>query len=61
VNKVKEWELAVTKNRLCAMRHSAESIFVIEYLREYESVIETASAGESGDPIVLFAEKTEGR
>jgi hypothetical protein len=26
------------------MRHSTESIFVIEYLREYESIFETASA-----------------
>jgi hypothetical protein len=41
------------------MRHSAKSIFVIEYLRE--STLETASARESGDPRVLFAEKTGGR
>jgi hypothetical protein len=33
--------------------------FVIEYLREYESVFETASACEPGDPGVLPAEKNE--
>jgi hypothetical protein len=34
-------------------RHSAEPIVVIRYLREYESIFETASAYEPG---VLFAE-----
>jgi hypothetical protein len=43
------------------MRHNAESFFVIEYLRKYESIFETASACNPGDPGVLFAEKTEGR
>jgi hypothetical protein len=32
------------------MRHSAESLLVIEYLREYESIFETAYLNESGDP-----------
>jgi hypothetical protein len=31
------------------MQHSVESIFVVEYLREYESVFETAFAHESVD------------
>jgi hypothetical protein len=31
------------------------------YLREYEFIVETDSACETGDPGVLFAEKTEGR
>jgi hypothetical protein len=43
------------------MRHTAESIFKIEYLREYEFIFETALAHESGDPAVLIAEKTESR
>jgi hypothetical protein len=33
----------------------------IEYLREYEFIFETALVHESGDPGVLFAEKTEGQ
>jgi hypothetical protein len=47
--------------RLRAMQHSAESNLIIEYLLEYEFIFETALAHESGDPGVLFAEKTEGR
>jgi hypothetical protein len=43
------------------MQHSAESIFIIEYLREYEFIFKTALAHESGGPGVLFDEKTEGR
>jgi hypothetical protein len=43
------------------MRHSAESNLVIEYLREYEFIFDTALAHESGDPGVLFGEKNEGR
>jgi hypothetical protein len=43
------------ESRLCAMRHSAESIFVIKYLCKYESIFETASACLTGDPEVLFA------
>jgi hypothetical protein len=39
------------------MHHCAESIFKVEYLREYESIFETASAHESVDPGVLFDEK----
>jgi hypothetical protein len=42
------------------MRHSGESNFIIEYLREYESTFETALAHESGYPGVLFAEKNQG-
>jgi hypothetical protein len=40
------------------MQHTAESNFIIKYLREYEFIFETALAHESGDPRVLFAEKT---
>jgi hypothetical protein len=43
------------------MRLSMESIFVIECLREYETIYKTASALESGDPEVLFDENTDGR
>jgi hypothetical protein len=43
------------------MRHSAESIFVVEYLRKYESTFEKAPAWELGDPGILFAETTENR
>jgi hypothetical protein len=31
--------------------------FVVEYLREYESIFETALAHESVDPAVLFDKK----
>jgi hypothetical protein len=34
---------------------------LIEYLREYESILKTALAHESGDPGVAFNEKTKGR
>jgi hypothetical protein len=37
------------------------SIFVIEYLREYEAKYETVLAHESVDPGVLFHEETRGR
>jgi hypothetical protein len=37
------------------------AIFVVEHLREYESIFETALAHESVDPEVLFDEKTGGR
>jgi hypothetical protein len=60
-NKIKNFWIAKTKNRLRAMRHSVESNLKIEYLREYEFIFKTALAHESGDPGVLFAEKTEGR
>jgi hypothetical protein len=33
------------------MRHSAESIFVIEYLHEYVSIFETALVRESVGPV----------
>jgi hypothetical protein len=39
--------------------HSAESIFVVEYLCEYESVFETSLVHESVDPGVLFEEKNQ--
>jgi hypothetical protein len=41
------------------MHHCAESIFKVDYLREYESIFETALAHESVDPGVLFVEKPE--
>jgi hypothetical protein len=37
---------AENKNRLCALWHSSELIYVIEYSREFESMFETASAYE---------------
>jgi hypothetical protein len=40
---------------------SAESIFIVEYLREFEFMCKTVLAHESGDPGVQFNEKTEGR
>jgi hypothetical protein len=43
------------------MHPCAESIFKVDYLREYESIFETALAHESVDPGVLFDEKTRGR
>jgi hypothetical protein len=39
------------------MQHSAESIFTIEYLRQYEFIFETALVHESGGPGVLIDEK----
>jgi hypothetical protein len=39
------------------MQHSAESIFIIEYLCEYEFIFEMALAHESGGPVVLIDEK----
>jgi hypothetical protein len=41
------------------MQYSVESIFVVEYLREYDSIFETAFAHESVDPGVLYDKKTE--
>jgi hypothetical protein len=43
------------------MHHCAESIFKVDYLREYESIFKTALTHESVDPGVLFDEKTRGR
>jgi hypothetical protein len=37
--------------------HSAESIFIFEYHREYEFIFTTALAHESGGPGVLIDEK----
>jgi hypothetical protein len=42
------------------MHHCSESIFKVDYLREYESIYETALAHESVNPGVLFDEKTRG-
>jgi hypothetical protein len=39
------------------MQHCAESIFKVDYFREYESIFETTLAHESVDPEVLFDEK----
>jgi hypothetical protein len=41
------------------MQHSVESIFVVAYIREYESVLETSLAHETVDPEVLFDEKKQ--
>jgi hypothetical protein len=46
------------------MRHSAESIFVVEsnrITRVFESICKTILAHESGDPGIQFDEKTRGR
>jgi hypothetical protein len=43
------------------MWHIVESIFIMEYLHEYEFIFETALAHGSGGPGVLIDEKTEGR
>jgi hypothetical protein len=39
------------------MRHSAESMFVVDYLREFESICKIVLSHESGDPGVQFNEK----
>jgi hypothetical protein len=39
------------------MRHSAELIFVVELLRQFESICKTVLAHVSGDPGVQFNEK----
>jgi hypothetical protein len=51
-NKIKNWRLSNQKNRhrVMNMHHTAESIFVVEYLLEYEFIFETALAHESVDP-----------
>jgi hypothetical protein len=36
------------------MPHNAELIFIIEYLREYKFIFETALAHESGGPGVFI-------
>jgi hypothetical protein len=37
---------------------SVESTFIIEYLREYKFIFETALAHDDGDPGVLIDEKS---
>jgi hypothetical protein len=44
-------------SQLPAMWHSAELIFVVEYLCEFKSICKTVLAHESGDPEVQFNEK----
>jgi hypothetical protein len=41
------------------MHHCAESIFKVDYLREYESIFETALAHESVESGVLLTKKPE--
>jgi hypothetical protein len=43
------------------MQHSAESIFIVEYLREYKSLFEAALAQKSVVPGVMFDEKPEAK
>jgi hypothetical protein len=43
------------------MQYSAESIFAVKYIREYESIFETTLVRESVDPGDLFDEKTGDR
>jgi hypothetical protein len=43
------------------MQYCVESIFVVEWLREYKSILKTSLAIESGGPGVQFDEKTRGR
>jgi hypothetical protein len=43
------------------MQHSAESIFAVEYLGEYESIFKTVLAHASVEPGAFFGEKTRGR
>jgi hypothetical protein len=47
--------------RLSAMRDSAESIFVIEYLSEYEFIFGTSLTCEPGDLGLLFDEGRKSR
>jgi hypothetical protein len=42
------------------MRHSMESIFVVDYLREFASMCKTVLAHESGDPCAQYNEKSKG-
>jgi hypothetical protein len=41
------------------MHYCAESVFKVDYLREYEFIFENALAHESVDPGVLFDEKNQ--
>jgi hypothetical protein len=43
------------------MQHSAESIFIVEYLREYKSLFEAALAQESVVPGGNVWRKTRGQ
>jgi hypothetical protein len=54
LNKTKKFCWAETKNRLRAVKHSAESIFEIECLSEYEFIFETDLACKPGDRLVLL-------
>jgi hypothetical protein len=45
--------------KLLAMRHGAESIFFVEYLREFESICKTILAHESGTQGYSLTKKTE--
>jgi hypothetical protein len=42
------------------MRHSEESIFIVKYLGEFESICNTVLAHESGDPGEQLNEKNQG-
>jgi hypothetical protein len=51
----------LTKNNpLRDMHHCADSIFIVDYLPEYESMFKIALAHESVDPSVLLDEKSRG-
>jgi hypothetical protein len=53
--------LAETKNQLCVMRLGAKFIFVLEYLRKFKSIFETASVCEPGGPgHIICQKKTKG-
>jgi hypothetical protein len=41
------------------MRHSKKSILIIEYLREYEFMFETALSHESGGSGIFFDERIQ--
>jgi hypothetical protein len=43
------------------MRHSAESIFAVKYLCEFESICKTVLALESGTQGYSLTKRTEGR
>jgi hypothetical protein len=60
-NKIKKIWIAHTKNQLHAVMHSAESIFIIEYLREYEVIYKKALTRVSGPKWSCLMKKTRGR
>jgi hypothetical protein len=53
--------LPKAKNWLCAMRHSAESIFVIEYLCKYDFIFEMTLAPESETQGYWMMKKSKGK